>query len=80
MKRFEFHVEDPKAVSDFIKEIQALFPNYDVNLNNVNDFSIMHEEQEACKNCKGLAQCKNHDCGHYTDYENNHLSFVIVNI
>lgn len=74
MRKMEFH-GDSNAVSDFIKEMEKLFPNHKIDINNVNDFSIMYTERQNCLNCKGLNECKNNSCGNYTDLENDH--FVI---
>lgn len=74
MRKMEFHA-DTKEVEKFIKEMSELFPNHDVNLNNVNDFAIMHQERLNCINCKGLDSCKNNLEGNFLDYENN--EFVV---
>lgn len=76
MEKYNFGPSDGAKVEEFIKEIQKAFPNHEVNLNNVNDFSIMLEEMKNCKDCKGLASCKNHENGYYTDFSDK--GFVIV--
>ncbi len=50
---------DENAINDFVSSIQKMLPDYEVNSENVNDFSILIEESEHCKNCKGLNDCKN---------------------
>lgn len=46
-----------KEVNDFIKEIQNQFPDYEIDENNVIDFSLLFESNLKCKNCKGLNNC-----------------------
>lgn len=76
MQKYNFETKDKSAIDDFIKEIQKAFPNHDVNLNNVNDFSIMLEELNNCKRCKGLDDCKNNERGFFTDYSEK--GFVVI--
>lgn len=58
---------DIKTVEKFINDVQALFPNNKVDINNVNDFSIVFEEKRNCVKCKGLEYCKNSQKGFYQD-------------
>ena len=45
----------------FLEEVKnnPLLKGMDVNINNVNDFSLYLEEYNNCKNCRGLGECKN---------------------
>ncbi|MGM9970131.1 MAG: ATP-binding protein [Anaeroplasma sp.] len=60
---------DSKAVDDYIKEIKKYFPEYDINVNNVNDFSILYEEKKNCLKCNGLNQCINSNKGCCTEFD-----------
>ena len=63
-------------VNNFLEEVKKnpLLKGYDVNINNLNDFSVYLEENENCKQCKCLNACKNHNKGHLYKCEDN--SFV----
>lgn len=75
MRKIEQNVNN-KIVDDYIKELQDKLPQYKIDLNNVNDFSVMLEETENCKNCLGLSECKNNTKGYFTKYENNDFSYA----
>lgn len=64
MKKISMPEADISKVEKFIEDVQALFPNHNVNINNVNDFSLMYEERRNCMKCKGLASCKNNEVGY----------------
>ncbi len=64
------------SVEDYIKEIQAKLPQYEINVNNVNDFSLMLEEKSNCLNCCGLNSCNNNQKGYYTEYKDGQFSSV----
>ena len=67
MKKISMPDADIKTVEKFINDVQALFPNNKVDINNVNDFSIVFEEKRNCVKCKGLEYCKNSQKGFYQD-------------
>lgn len=69
MRKIEFNSND-EVVAKYVSQIQKLYPMYLVNVNNVNDFALMHEEYKNCSNCKGLSECKNTNVGFSTRYEN----------
>lgn len=52
---------DESIVLEYLEKIQSnpLVSDYNVNINNVNDFALYIEEYEHCKHCKGLASCQN---------------------
>lgn len=70
MRKIELASND-EVVDKYVAQIQKLYPMYLVNVNNVNDFQIMHEEFKNCSSCKGLNDCKNANVGYITKYENN---------
>lgn len=72
MRKLDFNF-DSQALDKYINEIKSKLPEYDVNVNNVNDFQIMLEEKSNCTNCKGLSSCKNSQIGYRTNYENNNF-------
>lgn len=62
----KIHLEaDKETVQKHIEQIKSnpLVSDYDVNLNNVNDFALYIEEFNHCKACKGLSVCKNTNIG-----------------
>lgn len=69
MRKMQFQTND-KAVQKYINELQKQFPQYEVNINNANDFSIMLQQKENCKTCLGLSNCKNDIIGHALNYQN----------
>ncbi len=73
MRKLEFQ-SDKNAVSKYIEELQKQFPQYEVNVNNANDFSILLEERENCKKCKGLMGCCNANQGYATVFTNQGFS------
>lgn len=56
---------DEQIVKNYIDQIKSnpLVSDYDINLNNVNDFALFIEEFNHCKACKGLSVCKNTNIG-----------------
>lgn len=62
---------DEKIVKQYIDQIQSnpLVCDYEINLNNVNDFALYIEEFNHCKACKGLATCKNTNIGYISQPE-----------
>ena len=58
---------DNQILEKYIKEVQSHFPTSSITLDNVNDFNLVLEEKENCRNCLGLHQCKNRAKGFYTD-------------
>ena len=69
MRKMKFEY-DAKEVENYIIELQKKFPQYNINVNNANDFSLMLDEKNNCKNCLSLQNCKNANQGYYTDYQN----------
>lgn len=51
----------------YIRSLQELTP-YPVNIDNVNEFHVLIEEQEHCQSCKGLSTCLNNKVGYHTIY------------
>lgn len=68
---------DEQEVQNFIESIQTnpLVSDYDVNLNNVNDYALYIEEYKNCKRCKGIDYCKNEVVGHILKPDNG--SFIL---
>lgn len=66
---------DSELVDEYIKEIQKALPGYDINVNNVNDFSTMIEEKNNCNNCRSIDCCKNSQKGYFTDYVNGEFKY-----
>lgn len=64
MEKAKLPTPDFKSVDKFIEYVKALFPNHNVTINNVNDFSLMYEERRNCMKCKGLSYCKNNEVGY----------------
>jgi len=75
MMKFSDNNVNNKLVDEYIKEIQAKLPNYEVNINNVNDFNTLLEEGNNCSLCKNINECKNIQKGYYTDYKNGSFCF-----
>ncbi len=73
MRKLEFNF-DNEAVEKYILELQKAFPQYDINVNNANDFSLLIEEQKNCSGCNGLSFCKNKNQGFHTIYSNEEFS------
>ena len=69
MRKMKFEY-DAKEVENYIMKLQKKFPQYNINVNNANDFSLMLDEKNNCKNCLSLQNCKNANQGYYTDYQN----------
>ena len=67
MRKLDFSF-DEEQVSKFVREIQSKLPEYEVNVNNVNDFAELLKNRECCKVCKGLSQCGNLQEGYYSAY------------
>ena len=74
IKLFDKNVNSDNAFLDETKK-HPLLKEYDVNVNNVNDFSLYLEEYKNCKNCRGLAECKNSNEGHLYKFDNNQFVF-----
>ena len=75
MRKLELNIDENK-VNEFINELQKKLPQYEINLNNANDFSIMLTEKSNCQNCKALCECKNDNKGYYTDYKDNEFGYM----
>lgn len=67
---------DLNVVNKYIDEVKKLYPDSNVNSYNVNDFMSMKEENDNCKNCKGIKFCKNSNIGYKTVYNNEQFSLV----
>lgn len=67
---------DQNAVDDYIKELQKKLPNYEIDLNNCNDFQIMLDNKNACIHCQKLTECPNEVLGHYLSYQDGSFSLV----
>ena len=67
---------NPQVIEDYINDIQKKLPNYEVNINNCNDFQIMLDNKEACINCKSLKTCPNENPGHYLSFIDGDFSLV----
>ena len=69
---------DNKAANEYLKKIQKEFADYeyDININNVNDFALVLEEKANCLKCNGLSNCQNCNVGYATEY--NGESFVLA--
>lgn len=69
---------DNKAANDFLKKIQKEFAEYeyDININNVNDFALVLEEKANCLKCNGLSNCQNCNVGYATEFDGE--SFVLA--
>ena len=65
---FDFKNNKDVAI-DYVKDIQEKLPEYNVNIENVNDFSILLEERTNCRGCKGLGACVNTNNGYATEYD-----------
>ena len=75
MDKIKLPTPDFKSVDKFIEDVKSLFPNHNVNINNVNDFALMFEERRNCSKCKGLSYCKNNEVGYaLTCNENDEFS------
>lgn len=59
---------DNTLVDKYINEIQSHFPDYNITLENVNDFGVILSERSNCRNCVGLDLCQNANRGHVMDY------------
>ena len=66
---------DSKLVEEYIKDLKSKLPEYDITIDNANDFNTLLEEKENCTKCKGLASCSNVQKGYYTDYVNGKFCF-----
>lgn len=69
MMNYKFN-KDMNAALEFVKEVQAKIPNYEVTISNVNDFDLMINEKTNCRKCKGISNCLNTNQGYCTSYEN----------
>ena len=74
MRKLEFET-DNKTVENFLEELQQKLPQYTITLDNANDFAVMLEEKERCKNCYGLNMCSNINPGFCSVYENGQFTF-----
>ena len=68
--------KDNNAALEFVREIQAKLPQYNVTISNVNDFELMLRERDNCRQCRGLANCQNDNKGYCTNYQND--EFVLT--
>lgn len=70
MKKIYLNYDNP-LVEEYISDLQNQLPQYEINVNNANDFNTLLEEKRNCNKCSGLNYCKNNAVGYYTSYENN---------
>ena len=61
---------DDKKIEEYLKSLQKALPDYNVTLDNLNDFDLLFKEKNNCKKCKNLASCQNENIGFYTECEN----------
>ena len=66
---------DQKSINDFIKEIQNQFPDYEIDENNVIDFSLLFESNLKCKNCKGLNNCSQEKEGYKLIFDDDSFKY-----
>jgi primosomal protein DnaI len=66
---------DSKLVDEYIKDLQSKLPEYEININNANDFSVLLTERANCSKCKGINSCNNIQQGYCTDYVNGEFCF-----
>ncbi len=66
---------DSSIITEYINETKKKLPEYDININNVNDFNKMLEEKNNCINCKDKNNCPNTQKGFYIDYVNDVFTF-----
>lgn len=66
---------DTRIIDEYINETKKKLPEYDININNVNDFNKMLEEKDNCRNCLGKKDCLNTQKGFYVDYRNGEFIF-----
>lgn len=57
---------DEQVTNDYIDKIAAhpLLAEYQVTIQNVNDFALYLDELEHCKHCRGLEECQNSNVGY----------------
>ena len=67
---------DNSSLSDYLNELQNYYPQYEININNANDFEIMRQENINCRNCEALNNCKNNTLGFCTKYVND--EFILL--
>ena len=75
MRKIEIEF-DAKAVDEYVLKLKEKLPQYDINVNNANDFEILLHERENCINCKGLNCCLNGNKGLYTVFNDGKFSLV----
>ncbi len=75
MKKVNSDSSNNSIIEEYINETKKKLPGYDININNVNDFNKMLEEQENCNKCKDKNCCLNTQKGFYVDYVNNSFTF-----
>ena len=75
MRKIEIEF-DAKAVDEYVLKLKEKLPQYDINVNNANDFEILLHERENCINCKGLNWCLNGNKGLYTVFNDGKFSLV----
>lgn len=75
MKKMNIDANPLFNLDDYLNELQAKLPNYDINVNNANDFSLMLEEKENCEKCLGLYMCRNMNQGLCSKYEDNSFKY-----
>lgn len=68
MRKIELKSE-PEQIESYIEYLRNKFPQYEININNANDFSVMLTETENCRQCCGLNFCKNDNPGFQTVFE-----------
>lgn len=77
MIKIDLKAEEQTSL-DFLEKIRSnpIVKDYDVNLNNVNDFALYIQELEQCHKCQCLQECKNQNPGFMIKPEED--SFVLV--
>lgn len=76
MKKISLQEADFESVEKFISDVQGLYPQHKVDINNVNDFALMFEEKRNCSKCKGLEYCKNNQKGFYQEFDGEAFAYV----
>lgn len=75
MRKLKVEANSEFNLDEYLNDLQAKLPNYNINVNNANDFALMLEEKENCKACQGLYMCKNMNPGLCSTYEDNSFKY-----
>lgn len=75
MRKLNVEANSEFNLDEYLNELQAKLPNYNINVNNANDFSLMLAEKENCRNCLGLYMCKNINPGLCSTYEDDSFKY-----